>query len=215
MNHYDAFGNFIESGWDFFNVATGVVSLTANISAGNVGGALLDVAGLTYDVLATAVPGLPGGASSAIKAGRAARYGNYIIKSMKLATRGFGGKLSRIAIGSKDKLKLLRYAVVKGVDEAHHIIPHTGPPKFWHGGALRKAMDCLRSRAKTAGVKLEEAMNGVAIRKGLHRFDAKNTLKPEYYQRVIDHFENAEEYDDFIRLLDDLAEQLLRESGKL
>ena len=47
-------------------------SLSGNVASGNIVGALVDVAGLAYDVTATAVPGLPAGAGALIQAGRAA-----------------------------------------------------------------------------------------------------------------------------------------------
>lgn len=69
----DPDGQIAETGWDFFNVATGVASLVANIASGNAPGALLDVGTITIDVLATALPGLPAGASTTSKAYRAAQ----------------------------------------------------------------------------------------------------------------------------------------------
>lgn len=72
LNNTDPTGAIIETGWDAFNVGIGAVSLAANISSGNVVGAIVDAAGLVYDITATAVPGLPAGASTLIKAGRAA-----------------------------------------------------------------------------------------------------------------------------------------------
>ncbi len=72
FRYVDPDGRAIETLWDVFNIGTGLVSLGANIAAGNVGGAALDVAGLMVDAGATVVPGVPGGASSAIRAARLA-----------------------------------------------------------------------------------------------------------------------------------------------
>ncbi len=69
----DPDGRAIETGRDAFNVALGATSLIHNLSQGNFGYAALDVAGLALDIGATAVPFVPGGASSAISAGRAAK----------------------------------------------------------------------------------------------------------------------------------------------
>ena len=54
--------------------------------------------------------------------------------------------------------------------------------------------------------------NGVSLNKVWH---ANNTLKAEYYQRVLKHFENASSKTEFLKRLDDLAESLQRESRKL
>lgn len=71
LRYRDPDGEAVETPWDALNVGIGIASLTANIASGNVGGALLDAAGLVYDVTATAVPGVPGGAGTVIKASRA------------------------------------------------------------------------------------------------------------------------------------------------
>lgn len=47
-------------------IGIGVASLKANISEGNVRGALLDTAGLIGDSITATVPGLPGGFATAI-----------------------------------------------------------------------------------------------------------------------------------------------------
>ena len=64
----DPDGRFIDTAWDAANVAMGVTSFVANVTAGNIVGAALDGAGLIVDVAATAIPGVPGGAATAIKA---------------------------------------------------------------------------------------------------------------------------------------------------
>lgn len=73
---HDPSGNIVETPWDVFNVGLGITSLGFNLWNGNFGAAALDVAGLAYDTLATAVPLLPAGASTALKAGR---VGNSVV----------------------------------------------------------------------------------------------------------------------------------------
>jgi RHS repeat-associated protein len=72
LRYVDPDGRAIETLWDVFNVGTGLVSLGANVTAGNLVGAAVDVAGLLVDVGATIVPGAPGGAGTAIRAARLA-----------------------------------------------------------------------------------------------------------------------------------------------
>ncbi len=72
LDWMDPSGKFVESPWDFANVAAGAASFVANVSSGNVVGALLDLTGLAFDAVAAAAPGVPAGAAAAIKAGRAA-----------------------------------------------------------------------------------------------------------------------------------------------
>jgi RHS repeat-associated protein len=72
LRYVDRTGQAIETPWDAFNVGLDVASLVSNVASGNVLGAVVDTVGLTYDVVATVVPGLPGGAGAGLKALRAA-----------------------------------------------------------------------------------------------------------------------------------------------
>lgn len=62
----------LETIWDAANVVDGVRSLFDNISAGNVGGAVVDGIGVVIDVAATLTPYVPGGVHTAIKSTRIA-----------------------------------------------------------------------------------------------------------------------------------------------
>ena len=61
-------GLAIESPWDAFNVGVGAAEFSYNVATGNYVGAAISGACTVYDGVATAVSGLPGGASSAYKA---------------------------------------------------------------------------------------------------------------------------------------------------
>ena len=77
----DPDGRFIDTAWDAANVAMGVTSFVANVTVGNIVGAALDGAGLIVDVAATAIPGVPGGAATAIKAVRGAKIAEKVVKN--------------------------------------------------------------------------------------------------------------------------------------
>ena len=68
MNLVDRNGEFPETFWDFANLAWDVQSLVSNIAIGNLSGAVIDALGMSLDAVATLVPGVPGGAATAIKA---------------------------------------------------------------------------------------------------------------------------------------------------
>ena len=108
-----------------------------------------------------------------------------------------------------------RYGVriVKGnkIDDAHHILPHSGSNPTWLKGQLRKDMDALRAKAKKAGFDMHEAQNGVALPTEFH----KGLDSIEYYNRVLEKFRNASTRDEFVQAADELAEALLKESGKI
>ena len=72
MRYVDPDGKILETPWDIFNITLGLASLGANVAVGNVGGAAADAVGLAIDVAAAVVPGVPGGAGTAIRAIRGA-----------------------------------------------------------------------------------------------------------------------------------------------
>jgi uncharacterized protein RhaS with RHS repeats len=75
LNKVDPDGKVAETVWDVANIALGVASAAGNIATGNYGAAALDAAGVVVDVAAAVVPGVPGGAGTAIKLARGADEG--------------------------------------------------------------------------------------------------------------------------------------------
>jgi RHS repeat-associated protein len=70
--YVDPDGRAIETGWDAANVFMGAMSFMGNMATGNYVGAVADAVGIAIDATATAVPGMPGGAATALRAARAA-----------------------------------------------------------------------------------------------------------------------------------------------
>ena len=74
IKYQDPDGNLpIETIWDATNLSLGINSFIGNIKKGSLGAALVDGVGIIADAAATALPYIPGGASSAIKAYRAGK----------------------------------------------------------------------------------------------------------------------------------------------
>ena len=61
MNFVDPDGKAIETAWDIASIGLGIGSLVKNIKDGNIKGAIGDGLGIAADVVAAAVPFLPGG----------------------------------------------------------------------------------------------------------------------------------------------------------
>ncbi|CAM2011194.1 RHS repeat-associated core domain-containing protein [Acanthopleuribacter pedis] len=81
MAGYDPSGEVVETLWDVANIGMGVVSAVDNISQGNWGAAAIDAGGVALDIGATLIPGVPGGAGTAIKAaGGASEAGAMLAK---------------------------------------------------------------------------------------------------------------------------------------
>lgn len=95
----DPTGEVAETGWDIFNIVLGIESFSRNAASGNVGGAVMDGAGIALDAAATVLPGLPGGAGSAIKAARAADVGGHALGSEAAA-----GKVLVIGENMRDRV---------------------------------------------------------------------------------------------------------------
>ena len=188
LNSYDAHGLAVETGWDLFNVGTGVLSLACNISSGNVLGAVIDVGGLAYDITATAVPFLPGGASAGIKAIRLANASKGLAKAMMVEARA-----------AKSGKTLIRYVLTKG-DEAHHLIAQTA-----------KKAKFARDKLKSMGIDIHDAVNGVSLPRGSHR----HLHTDDYYRRINRAAESWNSKQDAINDLQKIAEELLRQTGKL
>jgi RHS repeat-associated protein len=82
IKNIDPDGRAVETGWDIFNVGLDITSLSHNVINGNVGAAVVDGLCLVADVAATAMPFVPGGAGTAIKAARTAEKAVNATKSV-------------------------------------------------------------------------------------------------------------------------------------
>ena len=147
----DPDGWIAETVWDVANVAMDVASLASNVAVGNYGGAALDAVGLIIDGAATAIPVVPGGAGTAIKAYR----GSELARNMLKAGNG----------------------VVKGAEEAHHIVAQ---------GA--KKADEAREILQKHGIDIHNAENGAAMSKASHR----STHTDDYYRGLNTRLRNAD-----------------------
>ena len=89
--YIDPDGRAIETVWDVANLAMGAASLAKNVAIGNYAGAALDAGGLILDGIATAVPGVPGGAGTAIKMSRSS---GEVLAANKAAGSAFQSKVA-------------------------------------------------------------------------------------------------------------------------
>lgn len=176
-------------------IGLGAVSFVANCSVGNVGGAALDLAGIIVDVVAIAIPIVPGGAGTAIKSYRLA---NTAQKVYHLYT---GSKLARNMHKAFQANKAARFMVVQGIMEAHHIIPQTA-----------KAAALAQKKMKQFGIGIDDAINGVALPKEFHRTVAHTN---EYYARLKKAAEGWKSADDIKYFLKTEADYLMKEAAEL
>jgi len=90
----DPDGRIVETIWDAANVAMDVVSLGKNLATGNYAGAAVDVGGLIVDAAATLIPGVPGGAATAIKATRLAENARQGARAEKAVVKELGEQVA-------------------------------------------------------------------------------------------------------------------------
>ena len=214
INSYDLYGLAGETPWDLFNVGLDVLSLCSNVTTGNVLGSLTDGGALVIDILATATPFVPGGAGAALK--------GYRIAKLSKSSRPLASNMMKVARdlnkgkgGTNDVKKLIRYLILDG-DEAHHIIPISGPNRRWMSGALQKKMEILRQRAKAAGIDIDSPVNGVSLMKTHHsKYANNNTYYLDIWKKFMDLKGNPSELNIWKERLNEVAEDLLYATKKL
>ena len=86
VNFVDWDGKLPDAIWDVANIVLGVQSLTSNIKEGNVLASVVDGVGLVVDIGATLLPGIPGGASTGIKALRGGEKAVDAVKALDKAS---------------------------------------------------------------------------------------------------------------------------------
>ena len=122
IKHVDRDGRIVETAWDAANLAMDVTSLAANVAAGNYASALVDGVATVVDAAATAIPGVPGGAGSVVKAFRA---GKNVVHASQVA------KVSYKATRYNYRQVLMKATGKKGIGyEAHHTLPQKYREKF-------------------------------------------------------------------------------------
>ncbi len=116
VKYIDSDGEILETAWDIANIGIGVVSLVDNVRKGNVGAALLDTGGIIVDSAAAIAPFVPGGAGTAIKAGRAVDKAADVVKATSNTRR---------ASNAADAVQLARSLALR-----------EGASKFAKGGGI-------------------------------------------------------------------------------
>ena len=118
----DTDGRIVETAWDAANVAMDATSFVANAAAGNYWSAAADGAAFIYDVTATAIPGLPGGAGAALKAYRASNVVVHTAQTAKTVLRA-------TKYNYRSVLQKVTGKIGKGF-EAHHTLPQKYRKQF-------------------------------------------------------------------------------------
>ena len=117
MNLVDPDGRIWDIVWDIYSVASGASNAIDNIRSDNYTAAMQDVGGVTLDVLAAIIPGVPAVGSTAIKITRA---GDDIVDAAKAIDKS--GVQQKITKNLRNNLKRATGLDPKNMD-AHHMLP--------------------------------------------------------------------------------------------
>ena len=117
VNLVDPDGRIWDIVWDIYSVASGVSNAIDNIRSDNYTAAMQDVGGVTLDVLAAIIPGVPAVGSTAIKITRA---GGDIVDAAKAIDKS--GVQQKITKNLRNNLKRATGLDPKNM-EAHHMLP--------------------------------------------------------------------------------------------
>ena len=115
VKYTDPDGKFADIAWDLISLGLGVKSFVDNIKKGDVTGAIIDGAGIIADTAAAALPFIPGGAGTAIKA----------VRATKATVEIIGGTASGIS-GTKN--------IIQGVNSGDNAQVLTGIGQIVSGG---------------------------------------------------------------------------------
>ena len=141
-------GLAIETGWDIANVGMGAVSFAANVASGNWLGAAADGLGLAYDGVATAVPGLPGGAATGLAIYRGSKLGRNLANAGRGAQKGVEVCHHIVAAGAK-KAQAARDALKRwGIDVDDAVNGITLPKGFHQGMHTDDYFDVVNTASK-------------------------------------------------------------------
>ena len=83
MNYVDVDGEFPDFIWDLASIGMGVRSLVDNIQEGNTRAAIGDGVGIVADVIAAAIPVLPGGVGAVRSGAKAAAMADDVVDAAK------------------------------------------------------------------------------------------------------------------------------------
>lgn len=153
----DPSGGVAETPWDVANVAMGVASFAVNVTAGNYVGAAVDAGGVVLDTIATVTPGVPGGAGTAIKLGRAADTAADLLKRVEVTApykRPSGATTSAQRASVQDKP-----CVKCGVQTPKQVAGHKNAlvKEYYETGSIDKermrSLDAVRSECPTCSAR--------------------------------------------------------------
>jgi len=224
-NYYDVRGLAIETPWDMFNIGVGFVEFGVCAYTGNAAGAAYAVGGIVFDVAATLIPGVPGGASSMLQARRL----GLLAAATNIVPISTSAKWHKVMINTLEAAAkkgnvpgdfAIRYIVRAGIDNAHHVVPKAGlkcgkrciGPNI----EIQRKLKELQERISKANIDIEtDPANLVSLDIDFHSMiHGANGLDATYARRVIAHFGDFRSAGMLRAKMNELAYDLLKESRK-
>ncbi len=145
LRYTDKSGEIIESVWDALSLAIGVASFYNNIQTGNYGDAVADGVGVIVDAAAVIIPGVPGGAGAAIKAGRMAENLEDGVSTAEQATK-------IVHVNSKASTKAQHAYDIIDIQSGERVKTGVSGGKVRKDGKSYRAEQQVRTLNKKAGI---------------------------------------------------------------
>jgi hypothetical protein len=114
----DPTGHYLETAWDIISFTTGVISFVGNVKEGNWGDAALDLVGVVGDGCAIALPFIPGGCGTAIKAVRYTKAGCEFVGGIAGTYSGIKNVCEGVNEKDNGKVILGTFQTVSGIAQA-------------------------------------------------------------------------------------------------
>ena len=174
----DPDGLIVDSVWDGISLGTGVISLVADIKAGNTKAAVIDTLGIVADGIALALPFVPGGASTAIKAARATATAADIVAGAMTVSDGIeNGSGLEVASGALQ--------VLGGLSSATGLVSRCSKEAKAKNFYNKSGMDSLDAKDHMKGIDFNKDVKVKTLKKGtkVDQWQGKGKAQGNYYTK--------------------------------
>ena len=186
MKYVDPDGHAADTVWDLVNIGMGIASFAYNVKTGNVSGAIVDAVGIVGDSAAAAIPFIPGGFGTGIKAYRAA---DTAADALKAARKGGAAVEQTAKAGSK--VALAGESASKNTEVVQRWMSHGELKSIQESGVLNRGgrpgphhvtdaanTDALRARQRLALPETPEARVTLEVPK--NTFSVPSKVEPNF-----------------------------------
>lgn len=178
VKYTDPTGLFADSVWDGISLGTGVISLVADIKAGNTKAVVIDSLGIVADGIALALPFVPGGASTAIKAARAtAAAADIVAEAMTVSDGIENGSGLEVASGALQ--------VLGGLSSATGLVSRCSKEAKAKNFYKESGFNTQKTKDHMRGIDFNKDVKVTTLKKGtkVDQWQVKGKPQGDYYTK--------------------------------